>query len=87
MSDFHARLMALKKAGFPMAQEDDAHNMDMHDITEGMKWMAGEISILRDALWTQCFHFEQAMNNEDCGPWFEAVQDAKRILGKSKGQK
>lgn len=39
-----------------------------------------EISALRDALETQIFHFEEAMNNEDCGPWYDAVQDAKRLL-------
>ena len=35
---------------------------------------------LRDALETQIYHFEEAMNNEDCGPWYEAVQDAKKLI-------
>ena len=39
-----------------------------------------EVTALKDALQTQVYHFEEAMNNEDCGPWFEAVQDAKKIL-------
>ena len=80
MSEHHRRIEALRKAGFPMAQGDDAHDMDKYDITEGMEWMAGEIAILKDALRTQVYHFDQAMNNEDCGPWFEAVQNAKKII-------
>ena len=50
MSDFHARLAALQRAGFPEALGDDVCEIDMHGITEGMEWMADEIDRLRDAL-------------------------------------
>ena len=50
MSDFHERITALRNAGFPMAQGDGAHEMDMHDITEGMEWMDELADTVADSL-------------------------------------
>lgn len=42
--------------------------------------LKAKVAALKDALEGQVYHFEQAMNNEDCGPWYEAVQDAKKLI-------
>lgn len=42
--------------------------------------LKAKLAAVKDALQTQVYHFEDAMNNEDCGPWFESVQDAKKLL-------
>lgn len=50
------------------------------DLRKENDALKAEVAALKDALQTQVYHFEEAMNNEDCGPWFEAVQDAKKLL-------
>ena len=42
--------------------------------------LKAEIASLKDALQAQVYHFDEAMNNEDSGPWYEAVRDAKKLL-------
>ena len=42
MSDYGERLRALRKSRYPDFSED----MDMHDITDGMSWMADRIEEL-----------------------------------------
>lgn len=46
MSDYGERLKALRKAKYPDFSED----MDMHDITDGMSWMADRIEELEAKL-------------------------------------
>ena len=50
------------------------------DLRKENDRLKGEVAALKDALQTQVYHFDEAMNNEDCGPWFEAVQDARKLL-------
>lgn len=50
------------------------------DLRKERDTLKAEVAALRDALQAQVHHFEEAMNNEDCGPWYEAVQDAKKLL-------
>gem|GEM_PF-4466085 len=50
---------------------------ELEPVIEQLK---AEAAALKDALETQIYHFETAMNNEDSGPWYEAVQDAKKLL-------
>lgn len=51
------------------------------DLRNENNRLKAEVVALKDALETQVYHFEQAMNNEDCGPWYEAVQDARKLIG------
>lgn len=46
MSDYGERLDALEKAKYPDLSDD----MDMHDITDGMSWMAARIEELENEL-------------------------------------
>jgi hypothetical protein len=50
------------------------------DLRKENDALKAEVAVLKDALETQVYHFGEAMNNEDCGPWYEAVQDAKELL-------
>lgn len=50
------------------------------DLRKENSDLKAELAAVKDALQTQVYHFDEAMNNEDCGPWFEAVQDAKKLL-------
>lgn len=50
------------------------------DLRKENDALKAQVVTLKDALQTQVYHFDEAMNNEDCGPWFEAVQDAKKLL-------
>jgi len=50
------------------------------DLRKENDRIKAENAALKDALQTQVYHFDEAMNNEDCGPWFEAVQNAKKLL-------
>lgn len=59
-----------------MAYSDPAWD-DLRKENDALK---AQVVTLKDALQTQVYHFDEAMNNEDCGPWFEAVQDAKKLL-------
>ena len=50
------------------------------DLRKENDALKAKVAALKDALESQVYHFEQAMNNEDCGPWYEAVQDAKKLI-------
>ena len=50
------------------------------DLRKENDALKAQVVALKDALQTQVYHFDEAMNNEDGGPWFEAVQDAKKLL-------
>lgn len=50
------------------------------DLREENERLKSQVLILRDALQSQVYHFDQAMNNEDCGPWYDDIQEAKKIL-------
>lgn len=50
------------------------------DLRKENDALKAQVVTLKDALQTQVYHFDEAMNNEDGGPWFEAVQDAKKLL-------
>jgi hypothetical protein len=50
------------------------------DLRNENNRLKAEVAALKDALETQVYHFAEAMNNEDGGPWYEAVQDAKKLL-------
>lgn len=55
----------------------DPHWDELRKENEVLK---SSVSALKDAIETQIYHFEAQMNNEDCGPWYEAVQDAKKLI-------
>jgi hypothetical protein len=50
------------------------------DLRNENNRLKAEVAALKDALETQVYHFDEAMNNENCGPWYESVQDAKKLL-------
>ena len=50
------------------------------DLRKENDCLKREISALKAALETQVYHFEEAMNNEDGGDWYDAVQDAKKLI-------
>lgn len=50
------------------------------DLRKENDSLKAKVAALKDALESHVYHFEQAMNNEDCGPWYEAVQDAKKLI-------
>lgn len=50
------------------------------DLRKERDALKAQVAALKDALEAQVYHFEEAMNNEDGGPWFDAVQDAKKLL-------
>lgn len=52
------------------------------ETADAIKALQAENERLREALKSQIYHFEQAMNNEDCGPWYEDVQDAKKLIAR-----
>ena len=54
MSDYGERLKALRKAKYPDFSED----MDMHDIIDGMSWMADRIEELEAKLAKANDHIE-----------------------------
>ena len=50
------------------------------DLRKENEALKDEVAVLKNALETQVYHFGEAMNNEDGGPWYESVQDAKKLL-------
>lgn len=50
------------------------------DLRKKNDALKAKVAALKDALESQVYHFEQAMNNEDCGEWFDAVQHAKTLI-------
>lgn len=55
----------------------DPHWDDLRKENDQLK---AKLAAVKDALQTQVYHFEEAMNNENCGDWYDAVQDAKKLL-------
>ena len=53
------------------------------ELREECEALKAQAFALKDALQTQVYHFEEAMNNEDGGPWYEAVQEAKKLIKNS----
>ena len=50
------------------------------DLRKENDALKDEVAGLKNALETQVYHVGEAMNNEDGGPWYESVQDAKKLL-------
>lgn len=53
------------------------------ELREEREVLKAQVLALKDALQTQVYHFEEAMNNEDGGPWYENVQEAKKLIKQS----
>ena len=42
-----------------------------------------EVERLREALGSLCFHWDEMLNNVDCGPEFDAREAARQALGEN----